>query len=245
MTHPPRFLQTILADPHDDSPRLRYANWLEGCGNPLGEFIRLQCHHTSRPHVECERREQDLLAEYRDDWTRPLEDQVDWLSFRRGFVEEIGLTDRQLIRHAAHLFQSSPVVDIHLQSDGKRLDALPDLPRVRHTLFLDLSAQSIGDFGAARLADALMLARVHGLNLGSNFIGDDGLISLADSLFLTEIRELYLNDNPITDEGIRQLVLSPVIDRLELLDVRYTQVGSEGIATLRHIFGKKLLCEVN
>jgi hypothetical protein len=22
---------------------LQYANWLDGCGNPMGEFIRLQC----------------------------------------------------------------------------------------------------------------------------------------------------------------------------------------------------------
>jgi len=242
MTHPPRFLQTILADPQDDLPRLRYANWLEGCGNPLGEFIRMQCHLARRPHLEYERRSQELLAEYRDDWSMALEDHVGWMSFHRGFVEEISLTDRQLIRNAAHLFQASPVLDVHLQSDGKRLDALPDLPHLQHTLFLDISAQHLGDGGVARLADALMLARVHGLNLGSNFIGDEGLIALSDSLFLGELRELYLNDNPITDDGVRQLVMSPVIDRLELLDVRYTQIGPEGIETLKHILGDSVLC---
>src|ERR1035438_4858381 len=66
MTHPPRFLQTILDRPDDDSPRLRYATWLDGCGNPLGEFIRLQCvlaqNPISEPHIYYERREQALLA---------------------------------------------------------------------------------------------------------------------------------------------------------------------------------------
>jgi uncharacterized protein (TIGR02996 family) len=241
MTHPPRFMQTILAAPREDSPRLVYANWLEGCGNPLGEFIRLQCALAHEPNLEYERRSQELLAEHQDDWSLALEDQVGWLSFHRGFVEEISLTDRQLIRHASQLFQSSPVLDIHLQSDGKRLDALPDLPDLCHTIFLDISAQELGDAGAARLADALMLSHVHGLNLGSNFIGDDGLIALSDSLFLSELRELYLNDNLITDESVRQLVLTPVIDRLELLDVRFTQIGPDGISILKHIMGDKVL----
>jgi len=241
MTHPQRFLQTILAAPQDDTPRYKYANWLEGCGNPLGEFIRLQCSLAREPQLEYERREQELLAEFRDDWSLSLEDHVGWLSFRRGFVEEIALSDKQLIRHAAHLFQSSPVLDIHLHSDGKRLDALPDLPHLRHTLFLDISAQNLGDPGAARLADALMLARVHGLNLGSNFIGDEGLIALSDSLFLGELRELYLNDNLITDDGVRQLVLSPIVERLKVLDVRSTKIGPDGVAILRHILGDKVL----
>ena len=67
MTHPPRFLDTILATPQDDSPRLRYAKWLEGCGNPLGEFIQLQCllagDRFGQPLIDCERREQQLLTQ--------------------------------------------------------------------------------------------------------------------------------------------------------------------------------------
>ena len=93
MTHPPRFLQTILARPGDDSPRLRYASWLEGCGNPLGEFIRLQCdlarERFAEPAIFCERRIQELLAEYHSHWADAVAHRVDWCSFRRGFVEEI------------------------------------------------------------------------------------------------------------------------------------------------------------
>jgi uncharacterized protein (TIGR02996 family) len=241
MTHPPRFLQTILAAPQEDSPRLQYANWLEGCGNPLGEFIRLQCALARMPQRDYERRAQELLAEHRDQWSRALEEHVGWLSFHRGFIEEISPTDRQLIRHATQLFDASPVLDIHLQRDGKRLEALPDLPDLHHTFFLDLSAQELGDAGAARLADALMLSHVHGLNLGSNFLGDEGLIALADSMFLGELRELYLSDNLITDESVRQLVLSPIVEQLDLLDVRYTQIGPDGIGILRHILGDKVL----
>lgn len=246
MTHPPRFLRTILERPEDDSPRLRYAKWLAGCGNPLGEFIHLQC-LLAQPEMETpllrqERRAQELLAEFRANWARRLDGRVVWCSFRRGFVEEISLSDRQLIKYAGELFEHAPVLDIHLQSDGKRLDRLPELPGLEHTIFLDLSSQDLGDAGIEKLAEAPMLTQVHGLNLGSTHMGDAGLEALSDSLRLDRLRELYLNDNPITDEGVRRLVMSPLVEQLELLDVRFTQVSGEGIEALQRVLGGKLMC---
>jgi uncharacterized protein (TIGR02996 family) len=237
MTHPQRFLQTILARPDDDSPRLRYARWLAGCGNPLGEFIHLQCllanQPAGEPHMLHERRTQELLADFRGPWTHNLEGCVAWCSFRRGFIEEVSLSDKQLIRHAAELFQSAPVLDIHLETDGRRLDRLPEVPGVNHTIFLDA--------GIERLADAPILSQVHGLNLGSTYMGNLGLEALADSPRLGNLRELYLNDNPISDDGIRRFVLSPLVEQLEMLDMRYTQISREGIDVLRRILGDKVL----
>jgi uncharacterized protein (TIGR02996 family) len=246
MTHPQRFFEAILARPEDDSPRLAYARWLAGCGNPLGEFIHLQCllaqQPAGEPHMLHERRTQELLADFRGPWTENLEGCVAWCSFRRGFIEEVALSDRQLIRHAAELFQSAPVLDIHLQTDGKRLDRLPEVPGLKHTLFLDLSSQPLGNAGIEKLAAAAMLSQVHGLNLGSTFLGDPGLEALSHSPRLSNLRELYLNDNPISDDGIRQFVLSPVVEQLEMLDVRFTQISREGIDVLRRILGDKVLC---
>lgn len=245
MTHPPRFLDGILGCPEDDSPRYRYANWLDGCGNPLGEFIRLQCDLASGastdPAMHRERRVQKLLAENQAHWKEALAPRVQWCSFRRGFVEEIALTDRQLIRHAAELFRRAPVTDVHLESDGRWLDALPELADLPYTFFLDLSGQGLGDDGVARLADAPLLERVHGLNLGSTFLGDDGLEALAHSPYPLALRELYLNDNPISDAGIRQLVLSPFMERLEIIDVRATRIGPDSVEILRHILGDHVL----
>ena len=245
MTHPPRFLQTILERPQDDSPRLQYARWLAGRGDPFGEFIYHQCllekDSFETPLAMHERRAQELLAEYQADWTETLAGRVSWCSFRRGFIEEISLSDRQLIKHANELFQHAPVLDIHLQSDGKRLDRLPELPGVQQTLFVDLSSQPIGDDGVVRLAEAPMLEQVHGLNLGSTFMGDPGLEALADSLRLGRLRELYINDNPFTDDGIRHLVMSPLVEQLDVLDIRFTDISPEGIDALRRILGSKVL----
>jgi carbon storage regulator len=37
------FLRAIAAGPDDEATRLVYADWLEERGDPLGEFLRLQC----------------------------------------------------------------------------------------------------------------------------------------------------------------------------------------------------------
>jgi uncharacterized protein (TIGR02996 family) len=245
MTHPQRFIQNILDRPADDSPRLRYANWLDGCGNPLGEFIRLQCllaqNPISEPFLYYERRERELLGKFQRNWSQALVGRVDWCSFRRGFVEEVSILDRQLIKHARELFRCAPVLDVHVKSDGKCLAALPDLPDVHHTIFLDLSSQRLGDENIEGLAEAPMLAHVHGLNIGSSGLGDEGLEQLFNSPYLGNLRELYINDNPITDEGMRRFVMSPLVEQLECLDVRFTYLTLESIDVLEHILGDKVL----
>jgi hypothetical protein len=72
-------------------------------------------------------------------------------------------------------------------------------------------------------------------------MGNLGLEALADSPRLGNLRELYLNDNPISDDGIRRFVLSPLVEQLEMLDMRYTQISREGIDVLRRILGDKVL----
>ncbi|MSQ94292.1 MAG: TIGR02996 domain-containing protein [Gemmataceae bacterium] len=235
MTHPTRFLQTILDRPDDDLPRLHYANWLDGCGNPLGEFIRLQCllAQNPQPQPRHERRAQELLAQHQCFWSHALSGRIEWCSFRRGFIEEIALTDRQLVEHAAELFRYAPVLDLHLEWTGVRLDRLPELPGVQHTLFLDLSSQGLGNGAIERLAEAPLLAQVHGLNLSSNLLEDEGLEAIYDSPHAGNLRELYVSDNPVTDDGVRRLVMAPIVERLEVLDMRFTQVSQEGIDALQ------------
>ena len=250
MTHPPRFLNTILTAPEDDSPRLRYARWLAGCGNPLGEFIHLQClladasaPRTALPDYERRANSSCSRSFTGAHWTvLAVAERVDWCSFRRGFVEEIALSDRELIRHGPDLLRQVPVQDIHLKTDGKRLDKLPKLPEIHHTLFLDLSSQSLGDGGVERLTEAPFLEHVHGLNLSSCFVGDAGLEALGDSPHLDRLRELYLNDNPITDEGVRQFVLSPLLDQLDLLHISFTAISDDATELLQHVLGEKVQC---
>jgi uncharacterized protein (TIGR02996 family) len=245
MMHPLQFLRSILARPEDDHPRLQYADWLVGCDNPLGEFIRLQCGLAQAPlldrHVIGERREQQLLARYQRQWSSDLAASVEWCSFHRGFVEEVALTEESLIQHADELFRLAPILDVHLITCGDRLAFLPELPFLQHTIFLDLSAQPLGDEGVERLAETPMLGQVHGLNLGSCYLGDAGFDALMDSPDLGALRELYLNDNPITDDSVRRFVLLPLAEQLHFLDMRNTRVSEEARVALKRILGDKCL----
>ncbi len=42
------FLQAIVEQPDDDPPRLEYARFLAERGDPLGEFIAVQCGSRTR-----------------------------------------------------------------------------------------------------------------------------------------------------------------------------------------------------
>ncbi len=85
MTHTAeQFLDAILADPDDDTPRLIFADWLDESGQPArAEFIRCQIALTPFPVAPCQpnnaglsladwthlrRRERDILQANARDW---------------------------------------------------------------------------------------------------------------------------------------------------------------------------------
>ena len=105
----------------------------------------------------------------------------------------------------------------------------------------------VGDAGASALAAALdrgALPRLEVLWLGYNAISDAALVALAPALRrLPALRSLCLGDNPFGDEGLAALVAPPPpagtpplpaggLKKLELLELRPTQVTDAGCATL-------------
>ena len=187
-----------------------------------------------------ERRAQELLADFRGPWTQDLDGCVAWCSFRRGFIEEVALSDKQLIRHAAELFQNLPCSTSIWKATANASTACPKSPASTTPSF-STSPRKASATPASNASPSADPVASPGLNLGSTYLGNRGLEALADSPHLERLRELYLNDNPISDDGIRQFVLSPLVEQLEMLDVRYTQIGREGIDVLRRILGDRVL----
>ena len=118
------------------------------------------------------------------------------------------------------------------------------LPAVTH---LAIGGMHVGDAGASALAAALdrgALPRLKGLGLGDAAIGDAALAALAPALRRRPALEgLYLCDNPFGDEGLAALVAPPPpagtppppaggLKKLELLDLRCTQITDAGCAAL-------------
>lgn len=246
MLHPEAFLADVLEHPQDDGPRLRYADWLEERCDPLGEFIRVQCRLADLPAsepcvLELETRQRELLAEFEEGWVGELADWVDWWTFRRGFIEEVGASAAQFLAHAADLFQRAPIQEIHLGKVRDQLEPLAASAFLGKTRHLDLSNNHLRDQGARVLAASPHLAQVRGLNLSSSGIGDPGLRALASSPFLPELRELYLSDNRICSPGARALARSPLADSLSLLHLRFNPIGDDGAALLQERLGHRVL----
>ena len=133
------FLADILAHPDDDTPRLIYADWLDGHGEPeRAEFIRVQCaiaricdgNRKGRPEGDACRldeligREAALMTSvWSGDWLAPAEKA--WLSdsvIRRGFIESLSLPAEDWVRHGDALVQAAPIREVRLTTWPTRDD---------------------------------------------------------------------------------------------------------------------------
>lgn len=233
MMHPHAFWSAITQNPHDDEPRLAYAHWLDERDNPLGEFIRLQCQLEKLPlanplRAELESRERELLADHEVEWLGPLEPVVDWCVFRRGLPDEIAISTSAFLRHGENLLAHAPIQQVHLSAARDKMNALASFPALAQVSFLDLSNNHLRFQSVRPLAQSRFVSRLEGLNLSSTGIGDDGVRALAESVTLVGLRELYLCDNRITRAGVRALADSPLVQRLEVLSLRFNDgLGQE------------------
>jgi uncharacterized protein (TIGR02996 family) len=114
MTDRAAFLRAIRARPDDGALRLVFADWLEEHGDPLADFIRLQCElEPLRDLYDDERakalqeREWEMLRQHRAAWLGPLEEvAAGWPAdfvFRRGLVEAVRLPVPTFLAHAEEL----------------------------------------------------------------------------------------------------------------------------------------------
>jgi uncharacterized protein (TIGR02996 family) len=222
------FLQAILEDPDDDTPRLVYADWLDEHGDPdRGEFIRVQCERARLPaddprQSELQARERRLFILHLRAWAagaRAWPGGLADVRFRRGFVEQLRHWEPEtFVEQADGTLAAHPVRDVeilpaeaHRQGWGEALADCPSLGRL-HTLRI-----------RAHPADLLAvcrsphLAALHSLSLHNNpWTGDATLAELVGAgssplpAALRTLRSLVLQHNSLTDEGVIALAASPL-----------------------------------
>jgi uncharacterized protein (TIGR02996 family) len=134
MTHDEAFLQAILENPEDDTPRLAYADWLGERDDPRGEFIRVQCRLATMaaedgrrpPLEELERR---LLEGHQDEWLDSLRPLLSGWRFRRGFLDAIRVPAATYLQRA--VFRPATVRRVEVDLDGFEVpaDALEFVPQ--------------------------------------------------------------------------------------------------------------------
>ncbi len=249
-THESAFLEAILADPDDDSPRLIYADWLDERGDAdRAEFIRVQCALHGAPARDPRRpawgdRQTALLAEHGAEWLGSLRGLFYLWAFRRGFLEEVTLKAQVFLDTAGSLFRMAPVRLVRLLKAVGVIERLADCPQLRRVSALHLTRCGIGDAGAAALARSLHLDGLDTLRLGENNIGDDGVEMLAASPHFAGLRVLNLSQNDIGNAGARALAESPYLAGLHTLRLggnRITPTGARALAESPYLAGLRAL----
>jgi uncharacterized protein (TIGR02996 family) len=103
------FLQAIIANPDDDTPRLIYADWLDDHGDSArAEFIRMQIELAHLPETDprseaLAKRAGVIEKAHARGWLRPLREALDQprcrqlgrCIFGRGFLERVSITPRR------------------------------------------------------------------------------------------------------------------------------------------------------
>ncbi|MCA9174948.1 MAG: TIGR02996 domain-containing protein [Planctomycetales bacterium] len=239
--------QQVLAAPHDDAPRLTYADWLTAQGDIRGEFIRLQCELDGMSPFDdrwsdAVSRERRLFYEHGADWNRRE-------VIRRGFVS--GLNQYQpakIDEWGPDIFGNHPIdfIWFYYQEKpgwGKSFAECEFLKQLR-TIWIGGRSASIE---SSDLFD--MLASPHLADLDTFCITGDSMEGLGPSTFpelinhggplppaLQQLRALSLNlwGRPIMDDsGMELLVESDLGSSLTCLCLKgQTALTPRGLTAL-------------
>jgi uncharacterized protein (TIGR02996 family) len=204
------FLEAVRASPHDDAPRLMYADWLMERGDPRGEFIQLQCVLAQMPrndeHREAtERRCAEVLRLHQDQWLRPLRELgVGAFRFSRGFVEAVTVPAARFLALAPALFAVEPIQAVCLPSPQSRdftaLASSAHLARVRGLAVMGCDVQA-ADVRA--LVGSRHAAGLTGLELADGtHMGLEAVRELTESAGLPNLRYLRLHESSRTTRDL-------------------------------------------
>jgi uncharacterized protein (TIGR02996 family) len=262
MTHDKAFLQAIIEEPEDDTPRLVYADWLDEHGKAdRAEFIRVQCELAKLPgdsprRRALEERERALLKAHRDAW---LTEVAGWARpdavFRRGFITEVSSTYLAYHEGARALFRRAPVRGVSLRSlHSFGMSPLHGLPYVDQLTSLRLSTPGRLDFpfDLPRLKVLVLetmfgldpktvngwltapaLPALVGLHLAHCWLRDADVLGLRHFPGLARLTALGLRNNDLSAVAVAALATSPHLAGLTSLDLGLNQrLGDAGALSL-------------
>jgi uncharacterized protein (TIGR02996 family) len=246
MSSEEHFMKAILESPEDDHLRLVYADWLEERGDPRGEFIRVQYALEEVNGDEAQKhqllfRQQQLLAEHGDRWAKPIAELTSDWTFRRGFVEEVSLDAKSIVKGGDAVFQAAPIRRLKIRAaDSHFIPELIECPFLERIAGLDLGGTGIGDLSLQLMVRAPKLRHLRSLILHGNFITLEGARTLASRW--EHLEELDLSYNDIDDLGLQALCAAPGFKALRSLDVSSCGITDSGIRTLS---GSRLLGQLH
>lgn len=248
------FLAAIVAAPADDAPRLAYAAWLRGRGDPRGEFIEVQCELAALARGERSMDDGSRLYEahsrleqaHEFTWTEELRallgvtGQHNYHPARlvRGFVEELIVPADVLVAEAPRIAALAPLLrKISLGRprvgalDGALARALAGLRELAAITELRLFFLDLDDDAFVPLARSPHLAGLVALDLGANRLGPASVEALLAAPFAARLTTLELWKNDVGDEGAVRIAAAapPGIRGIRL---EHNGVGPRGAVAL-------------
>jgi uncharacterized protein (TIGR02996 family) len=259
------FLQAILREPDDDTPRLVYADWLDETGKPedaaRAELIRVQielprCQRWSPGHEELSDRAEALIKAHGDTWLGPLLPLVRasvpvgvaGYEFSRG-MPHVKLSPGKLLqkahsRLAEEWLPKLGVQEVEFLGVTMRVAEVAGLPALRHLHSLAWSYSHLDDDGLRDLSRSPHLGNLVTLALDRAWATDAGLGRIARAASLGKLTTLRLTGSygksRVTAAGIRA-VLGGDLPRLDSLDLEGGAWGMTRIGDLATLTGFRRL----
>jgi uncharacterized protein (TIGR02996 family) len=230
-------LAAIWAHPHDDTPRLVFADWLQEHEQPeRAEFIRIQCElarleEDALRRAQLEQRETALWKKHAKTWKAGLPKLLQAAPFRRGFPfpRRRAVTGAQFLKLTAAELAPAPLWDFRINSAEKTLDRVLASDPMSRLGTLEIPVNQIKN--PAVLATA-KFQNIADLQLGANWIGEAGVTALAANHALRHLRNLDLTSSDLTDAAIGTLVAAPWFPSLWALALGNNSFGEPGLRTL-------------
>jgi uncharacterized protein (TIGR02996 family) len=239
--------QAILDNPDDDTLRLVCADWLEEHGDDhRSEFIRVQVALAQLSPDDARRqaladREQELLAIHREEWLPDVlrEPGCD-CTFRRGFVDHIGISAEAFLSRADSLFRWPLLRSVAFGRTAEpHLVALAGSPHLARLAELDMrgfdSKYSFYILGNPETARAFFrsphLRGLRVLRLGMCSSGSELVRALVESSLL-RLTTLELRETHLSDEAGQTLAEAPFLAGLSILSLSQCGIGTGGVQAL-------------
>jgi uncharacterized protein (TIGR02996 family) len=234
------FLQAIIEQPDDDTPRLVYADWLDDQGDEhsamQAAFIRAQITRAKLrwPWVDretweaCEEREKPYLQWHWPEGIRELSGVgVSW-EFRRGFVGVMRVESLSAFqKHAPSALEKFPLEGVCFVPRGGPSSIPSSGPRTARAVHAAIYLGNVRELAAEPL-----LARFRQLDLWGNPLGDDGVRALLVSPYLASVRALRLAQTGLRAEGAAAVADTAALAGLEELDLSHNHIGTRGAQAL-------------
>jgi uncharacterized protein (TIGR02996 family) len=232
-------LAAIWEDPHEDTPRLVYADWLQENGQPeRAEFIRVQCelarmNEDDPKRVDLEQRETRLWKKHAKTWKAGLPKLLQAAPFHRGFPSprRRAATGSQFLKLTADDLASAPLWDFSINQAEKTITRVVASDAMSRVGVLEIAAQQFMNRGAEVLS-AANFRNVADLQLNANWIGEGGIAALVANPSIRNLRDLSLYSSDLTDNAIASLVSAPWFPSLRSLHLGNNPFRDQGIRTL-------------